>query len=582
MMITLCMGALCAHAIEPTDVSGMDYVVYMETTKAQVGSTVDIYLREKTGMKSGGFSTDLVLPEGITATATTNCGVAEPLIVKGGNADNGTYRVIYTVAVNETMVPAGTDDEMVKVTLSVANTVAAGDYAIGFTNTEIISETGAAGTMKRPADITCVLKVQEEPVYAEGFSLTTPAFCMPANVEYDEAATHANWLTLTATNARNVAKVSFDVELPTGMGIGTYVLKKKEYPDPYYAWDSTFEGEDVPDCTDNGDGTYSIEAEYDLAAGTKPWIALPLTAESTLAAGVYDVTVSNIVFTAANGHEYAVQDYVASVLCNVAGMSTLDVRSAKGLNALSIDVAGNPNLMIMAKAGQVANTKNVVVGGVCENLVLTDKYPFVLSEAITATTATYQRADITNYATLYLPFAFDIAEADFDAFAYDRVEGSKMYYEPVPTVCEAQTPYLIRPKKDAAKAEVNLIVHNVAVAASADRSVVADGYSFLGTFIGKTVNGNDGYYAFSANDGAFKLCNTSSGTKVPSFRAYVHADGGASKIAVVEGDTVDGIVNVAAGSNCEDIIYDLQGRRLTDKRSVNGVIVVNGKKVILK
>lgn len=581
MMITLCMGALCAHAVETTDITGWQYAVYMETTKAQVGQNVDIYLHERTAMKSGGFSTDIFLPDGITGVTASNCGRFETLIIDSAVALDGSFRVIYTVAVNDIMVPAGTDEEVLKVTLNVGPDVEPGDYPIRLANTEIASETGAAGTMKRPAEVVCILHVQNEPVVDEGFSMTTPAFCVPAGVEYDEADGHTSWLTLTATAQRDVAKVAFDLTLPEGLSIGTYVFKKKEYPDPYYAWDTEYEGDATPDCTDNGDGTYTFEAEYDIPAGTQPWIALPLATDAELTAGVFDVAVSNIVFTQANGHEFHAEDFTASVLCNVEGMKNLDLRTAKGVEGLTIDVAANPNLIIFANDGQVANAQNVVVDGVCENMVLTDKYAFSLAEAVTATNVSYQRADITNYATLYLPFAFNVADADFDAFAYDRVEDGKMVFEPVAASCSAQTPYLIRPKKDAEKAEVALEAHNVEIAATADNSVEADGYSFMGTFTKKVVNGNDGYYAFSATDGAFKRCNTTVGTTVSAFRAYVHADSAPAKIAVVEDDATSGIVEVNADAADKDV-YDLLGRRISALTGVNGIVIINGKKVVLK
>ncbi|MBD5278885.1 MAG: hypothetical protein HDS32_06580 [Bacteroides sp.] len=43
-----------------------------------------------------------------------------------------------------------------------------------------------------------------------------------------------------------------------------------------------------------------------------------------------------------------------------------------------------------------------------------------------------------------------------------------------------------------------------------------------------------------------------------------------------------GIENVAAGANKEEIVYDLNGRRITKKPLTPGVYIINGKKKIVK
>ena len=67
----------------------------------------------------------------------------------------------------------------------------------------------------------------------------------------------------------------------------------------------------------------------------------------------------------------------------------------------------NPNGLVFANSGQVTAAKNVVAGGTCENLVLTDGHPFVNPTSFIATSAQYTLSALAGgaYATLMLPFA---------------------------------------------------------------------------------------------------------------------------------------------------------------------------------
>lgn len=100
-------------------------------------------------------------------------------------------------------------------------------------------------------------------------------------------------------------------------------------------------------------------------------------------------------------------------------------------NASGVQVYLNSqNALIKALPGQVANEKNVIVDGVCENFELTDGNSFVASsEEFTATKATYTREMKNEWGTLILPYALSSDEnvkyyqltatrEDFDGTSY--------------------------------------------------------------------------------------------------------------------------------------------------------------------
>lgn len=78
---------------------------------------------------------------------------------------------------------------------------------------------------------------------------------------------------------------------------------------------------------------------------------------------------------------------------------------------------------------QVANRKNVIVDGVCENFELTDREPFAASEAFTAKNALYTRTMANEWGTLVLPYA---------VASNDRVK----YYELIATRMDGGDSYM--------------------------------------------------------------------------------------------------------------------------------------------
>ena len=290
--LALFLASARTVAQEPTDVSKMDYAVYCEHTYAQAGSTAELYIKLKTGMVCGAFATDIDFPDGVTVTGFSSCSYSDmvPLARYVGSA----WRQLFAdMLVKGNLVPADTDQELVKLTLNVDASVAAGDYLLRFHNVEIASHNGAAGTAKRPGEIYCQLTVQQEPVYDPGFSATFTPMAVKEGLTHDaENPQQSTWLTLSIANAKNLEKVSFRMTLPQGMTVGTYSKKGKKYPDPYYAWDETFESEDAPECTLNSDGTYSVVAQTHVDAGNTALVRIPLVTTDIVADGCHDVTLS--------------------------------------------------------------------------------------------------------------------------------------------------------------------------------------------------------------------------------------------------------------------------------------------------
>ena len=137
-----------AHAVEFTDISKLDYAVYFEPVTGQIGNYVDIFIKEKTQMISTGYGIDLVMPDGFSVVEHESVRECE-FAAYGGNKitknNDNRFRFNYVISSASNMVAAGSDVVTQRVRLKIDKSVAPGDYAIVVTNSEIVSETGAAG-----------------------------------------------------------------------------------------------------------------------------------------------------------------------------------------------------------------------------------------------------------------------------------------------------------------------------------------------------------------------------------------------------------------------------------------------------
>ena len=129
-----------------------------------------------------------------------------------------------------------------------------------------------------------------------------------------------------------------------------------------------------------------------------------------------------------------------------------DVRSYVGAVGVTL-VPTNPNQIIYANAGQLTNDVNVVIDGVCARFVITDKQNIATTSGFEATAAEYTREmnDATQYGTLILPFAIDVAASDVNFFTLHTSDTQRMSFTPVNSAFIASdTPLLFKKKTSGA------------------------------------------------------------------------------------------------------------------------------------
>lgn len=273
-----------------------------------------------------------------------------------------------------------------------------------------------------------------------------------------------------------------------------------------------------------------------------------------------------------------------------------------------------PNVILTANEGQLTNAKNVVVNGVCEQLVLTDKSPLNISNEFEATSATYTRAMSNDWGTVILPYAVTSNE---DVKYYELTEvttgASDVMTFTLVDVLEASKPGAF--KKQTGAAEVALSANNAAVAVTTDTEgeSAVDGWTMTGSYTAQTIDvtqdASHAYYYISNNQfwhatgsltlNPFRACFKSlSASEVKNFMISLddnqltgiddaHAT---ANSLVVFGER--GRMVMEAGRDVNYAVYTLNGQlvelgalRQGESRSVAvaaGVYVVNGAKVQVK
>ena len=147
--------------------------------------------------------------------------------------------------------------------------------------------------------------------------------------------------------------------------------------------------------------------------------------------------------------------YTGSGIFDVVGEEALTDPSTVCVDVTALSGSGltydavNPNCLFIANAGQLTNTKNVIVNGVCDNLVLTDGYPFKAPDDFTATAASYTTTinASAGAGTLCLPFAATIP-GGVEAWTLTYTSGDAATATPVATTIPANTPVLLNGSGD--------------------------------------------------------------------------------------------------------------------------------------
>ena len=348
---------------------------------------------------------------------------------------------------------------------------------------------------------------------------------------------------------------------------------------------------------------YSTDSEVFLGKDGA-LINIPLTADASLASGVYEFTIANTVLTYVSGEKVEPETYKGSivvgdggevkevklhgrytadvleeystVLAANSGITSVDLTEAVSVDSESTLTMGNPNTLVyLAEGMSLANTCNVVSGDECSSLVLTDGYAFDAPVAFTAAKASYTRELASGkYGTIVLPFAPNVEEYVF--YALTEAGDNSLTFDEVAQP-EANTPYLYTLRDG--EAGTAITASNVQIETASAVLEAAD-WSMVGSYSDENIDcasATDTYY-YAYNSANHELNRVTKTLTVKPYRAYLTSSSAVSKVKVRTrgGETV---IDAAEIDNDAPVYYDLSGRRVA--QPTKGVYIVNGKKIVL-
>ena len=232
------------------------------------------------------------------------------------------------------------------------------------------------------------------------------------------------------------------------------------------------------------------------------------------------------------------------------------------------DAVANTNSVVAMPTNETGNHTNVIVDGVCSDLVLTDGLPFSAPSDFTATTATYTRAMSNEWGTICLPYEVS-GDATTKYYTISAIENNSLVVSEVATLT-AGTPALVQKLSGDA---ITATAANVPV--SATIAAPSGTVEMYGVYERTKVEDPNAYYI---KDNKFWQCNNY--FFCGAFRAYFTTSGAGSNSfsIIVDNDDPTAIAGVEAGNDAAVAIYSTDGTRLGTLRSgINIVKQADGK-----
>ena len=277
------------------------------------------------------------------------------------------------------------------------------------------------------------------------------------------------------------------------------------------------------------------------------------------------------------------------------GVTNMTVSRTEGIFA---GFSENTLIYLPAGTGNQAaeGEKNVVIGGICDELLISENDPMTIPITFNAKHAVFDRVFVPGItSTVYLPFSIPASEmvelGAFYTFKEISDEGTAVFNAAETGEIPAKVPYIFVPKDDVSGIDVADEAGGITVAVSSD----TEGTN--GQLIGTTTaivwdesNPPVNIYGFAGaeKDGVTvgTFVKALVGASIAPYRAYLLIDGDDNRnsySAVVENGESSGIEVVEqAAAKTEDSWYNLNGQRLGTAPDGKGIYVKNGQVIIIK
>ena len=246
------------------------------------------------------------------------------------------------------------------------------------------------------------------------------------------------------------------------------------------------------------------------------------------------------------------------------------------------------NTFIYVPAGNTTDEANVIIGNICESVVLDanmeEDEAFGLSENFVAGSIEYDRIfSKDEVATIYLPF--DIANEDRDEFGtfytIEKMENGKLKVVEETNGIKAHTPYIFKAATDNTQL-YNFNVTEIGMPDEAEaRSAVENTPELVGCYETFYVETENDVFRLATDAGNTQFVRMNIDEEVKPFQAYLKADTTRDELTVTDKD-ITGINQLYDNNNNKmDSYYNLAGQRVV-MPTEKGVYVRNGRKTVIR
>ena len=246
------------------------------------------------------------------------------------------------------------------------------------------------------------------------------------------------------------------------------------------------------------------------------------------------------------------------------------------------------NTFIYVPAGNTTDEANVIIGNICESVVLDgnmeEDEAFGLSDNFVAGSIEYDRIfKKDEVSTIYLPF--DIANedrAEFGTFyTVEKMENGKVKVMEATNDIKAHTPYIFKAATDNTQL-YNFNVSEIGMPDEAEtRGAAENTPELVGCYETFCVETENDVFRLATEEGNAKFVRMNIDEEVKPFHAYLIADTTFDELTVTDKD-ITGINQLYDNNNNKmDSYYNLAGQRVV-MPTEKGVYVRNGRKTVIR
>ena len=248
------------------------------------------------------------------------------------------------------------------------------------------------------------------------------------------------------------------------------------------------------------------------------------------------------------------------------------------------------NTFIYMPVGNTTNEANVIIGNICQSVVLdadmSENESFGLSGSFVSGCIELDRIfkkDETT--TLCLPF--DICAEDMEYFGHlyhvKSVDQGYVKVEEVTDGLKAHVPYLFKAADNNTQLyTLDVVEMSMPAEPSASRAADATGW-LVGCYDNTYSDGADGAFRLVPNNDLEKLkfVRMQNNERIIPFQAYLKTDCQDDELGVTD-KVVTGVVDVRREmSEVRREMYDLQGRKVKGRLN-KGIYIINGQKTVIR